>query len=88
MEKRKRVTPLFILFLQILSISLIWVLVVSVIWWILNLLSLSNYLHDAQNATLAISLLIMPLFVLLASILTYVFVGLRRNRFEGDDDHA
>ncbi|NOZ07364.1 MAG: hypothetical protein GXO91_00620 [FCB group bacterium] len=87
MTKHEKVTPQIVLFLQIMSISLIWVLVVSVIWWVLNLISLSNYLHDAQNATLAISILIMPLFILLAGILTYVFVGLRRNRFE-DDEHA
>jgi len=86
MIKSKKVTPVYILFFQIMSLSMIWVLVISVIWWILNLLSLSNYLKDAQNATLAISLLIIPLFILLAGILTYVFVGLRRNRFEEDKD--
>ncbi|RMF07434.1 MAG: hypothetical protein D6762_07525 [Candidatus Neomarinimicrobiota bacterium] len=70
----------FIFFLQVLSISLIWVLVVSVITWILNLISLSHYLHDAQNATLAISLVVLPIFTLLASVLTYVFVGLRKHQ--------
>ncbi|MFQ6614611.1 MAG: hypothetical protein ACE5D1_07185 [Fidelibacterota bacterium] len=67
-----------IYFLQVFSISLIWILVVSVITWILNLISLSHYLHDAQNATLAISLVVLPIFTLLASVLTYVFFGLRR----------
>lgn len=82
MNKQQRITPTFILFLQILSISLIWLLVVSVIFWILNLISLSSYLHDAQNATLGISLVVMPVFILLAVVLTYVFVGLRKTRFK------
>jgi presenilin-like A22 family membrane protease len=82
MNKQKRITPTFILFLQILSISLIWLLVVSVIFWILNLISLSSYLHDAQNATLGISIVVMPVFILLAAVLTYVFVGLRKARFK------
>jgi len=80
MEKKKRVTPLYILFLQILSISIIWLLFVGVNFWIFNLISLSQYLHDAQNATLVISLIILPLFGLLASVLTYVFIGLRKGR--------
>ena len=82
MNKRQRLTPTFILFLQILSLSLIWLLVVSVIFWILNLISLSTYLHDAQNATLGISIVVMPVFILLAAVLTYVFVGLRKTRFK------
>ncbi len=82
MNKQQRITPTFILFLQILSISLIWLLVISVIFWILNLISLSSYLHDAQNATLGISIVVMPVFILLAAVLTYVFVGLRKARFK------
>ncbi|NOZ74475.1 MAG: hypothetical protein GXO90_03730 [FCB group bacterium] len=69
-----------IFFLQIFSISLIWIMVVSVITWILNLISLSRYLHDAQNATLIISLVVLPIFTLLAGILTYVFIGIRKAR--------
>ncbi len=80
METKKKVTPFYILFLQVLSISIIWLLFVGVNFWIINLISLSRYLHDAQNATLAISLIILPLFGMLAGILTYVFVGLRKAR--------
>jgi arginine exporter protein ArgO len=71
-------TPRWIFLLQILSLSLIWLLVIGIIAWIFNLISLSNYLRDAQNATLGISLVVMPVFILLASILTYVFIGLRK----------
>lgn len=80
MEKRKRVTPFYILFLQILSILIIWLLFVGVNFWIFNLISLSRYLQDAQNATLVISLIILPIFGLLACVLTYVFIGLRKGR--------
>lgn len=82
MEKPKKITPPYILFLQILSISIIWLLFISVNFWILNLISLSRYLQDAQNATLVISIIILPLFGLLAVLLTYVFVGLRKARFD------
>ncbi len=80
MEERKKVTPMYILFLQVFSISIIWLLFISVNFWIINLISLSRYLQDAQNATLVISIVILPLFGLLAGILTYVFVGLRKGR--------
>lgn len=80
MEERKKVTPMYILFLQVFSISIIWLLFIGVNFWIINLISLSRYLQDAQNATLVISLIILPLFGMLAGILTYVFVGLRKGR--------
>ena len=80
MEERKKVTPMYILFLQVFSISIIWLLLIGVNFWIINLISLSRYLQDAQNATLVISIVILPLFGLLAGILTYVFVGLRKGR--------
>jgi len=80
MENDRKVTPMYILFLQVFSISIIWLLFIGVNFWIINLISLSRYLHDAQNATLAISILILPLFGLLAGVLTYVFFGLRKAR--------
>ncbi|MEE8437588.1 MAG: hypothetical protein V3S22_04535 [Candidatus Neomarinimicrobiota bacterium] len=82
MNRPKKVTPPFILFLQVMSISIIWLLFISVNIWIINLIRLSRYLQDAQNATIVISIIILPLFGLLAGVLTYVFVGLRKGRFE------
>jgi hypothetical protein len=78
--EEKKVTPKYILFLQVFSISIIWLLFISVNFWIINLISLSRYLQDTQNATLVISIIILPLFGLLAGVLTYVFVGLRKAR--------
>jgi len=78
--------PLWIYIMQILSLSMIWLLVFGIIAWILNLINLSLYLKDAQNATLGISLIIIPIFVGLASILTYVFFGIRRANIENNTD--
>jgi len=76
-HKPNRVSPT-IYIAQLLSVIVMWVFVAGIILWIFNLISLSIYLKDAQNATLGISLVVMPVFILLASILTYVFVGLNK----------
>ena len=65
---------------QILSISLIWMLFAGIAVWIVNLIKVSLALHDAPDASVAISLVAIPIFLLLASVLTYVFIGLRRGR--------
>lgn len=71
--------------LQILSISLIWVLFTGIAVWIFNLIRQSLRLRDAPDASVAISIIAIPVFLLLASVLTYVFVGLRRGRKEDRD---
>lgn len=68
--------------LQILSVSLIWVLFTGIAVWIVNLIRQSLRLRDAPDASVAISIVAIPVFFLLASVLTYVFVGLRRGRKE------
>ena len=72
-------------YLQVLSISLIWVLFAGIAVWIFNLIRQSLRLRDAPDASVAISIVAIPVFLLLASVLTYVFVGLRRGR-EKDGD--
>ena len=66
--------------LQILSLAWIWVFVLGVHLWILSLLRVSRELDDALNASVAIGIVAIPLFFTLACILTYVFVGLSRDR--------
>ena len=66
--------------LQILSISLIWLLFTGIAVWILNLIKESLRLHDAPDASLGISLVAIPVFCTLSSVLTYVFIGLRKGR--------
>lgn len=65
---------------QIVSVSLIWILVVSVTVWLLYLLQLAMELKDAPGFSVGISLVAIPVFWTLAGVLTYVFVGLRRNQ--------
>lgn len=66
-----------IFLLQIISIGLIWVFVLAVDIWIASLLFVAHELSDALNASVAIGLLAIPLFLTIAIILTYVFVGLQ-----------
>lgn len=65
---------------QVISMSLIWLFVISISIWIFHLLFLSIKLNDVPGASVGISLVAVPVFWTLACILTYVFVGLRRNR--------
>ncbi len=71
--------------LQVLSISLVWMLFAGIAVWIFNLIRQSLRLRDAPDASVAISIVAIPVFLLLASVLTYVFVGLRRGRKEDRD---
>ena len=68
--------------LQILSISLIWVLFTGIAVWIVSLIRESLRLHDAPDASVGISIIAIPVFFTLAGILTYVFFGLRKGRKE------
>ena len=66
--------------LQIVSVTLIWVFVLGISIWIIHLLRLAHRLKDVPSASIGISLVAIPVFVTGASVLTYVFVGLRRGR--------
>ena len=66
---------------QVLSVSLIWMFVIGIAVWIINLIRLSLELHDVPGASLAISIVAIPVFLTLAAVLTYVFVGLQKERF-------
>jgi arginine exporter protein ArgO len=74
--------PKWIVGLQIASVSMIWVFVLSISAWILHLLRLSRSLHDVPSASVGISIVAIPVFLTGAAVLTYVFVGLRRGREE------
>jgi flagellar biosynthesis protein FliP len=68
--------------LQFVSISLIWVLFAGIAVWIVTLIKESLRLHDAPDASVAISIVAILIFLVLASVLTYVFIGLRKGRKE------
>jgi hypothetical protein len=65
---------------QIASILLIWLFVILISLWIVNLLLLAIELNDVPGASVGISIVAIPVFLTLASILTYVFVGLQREK--------
>ena len=66
--------------LQVASVALIWIFVLGISLWIIHLIRLSQRLHDVPSASVAISIVAIPVFLAGASVLTYVFVGLRRGR--------
>lgn len=72
--------PGWILALQVASVAGIWVFVLGISFWVIHLLQLSRRLHDAPSASFAISIVAIPVYLTGASVLTYVFVGLRRGR--------
>lgn len=63
---------------QFASIVFMWVFFLSISVWIFNLLALSIELRDALEATIAIGIVAVPVYLTLACVLTYVFIGLRR----------
>lgn len=64
--------------LQIASITYIWIFVLAIDIWILSLLQVAKKLQDALNASVAIGIIAVPLFLLIAGILTYVYIGLQK----------
>jgi len=66
--------------LQIVSISLVWVLFTGIAVWVFNLIKESLRLHDAPDASVGISIGAVAVFFSLASVLTDVFIGFRKGR--------
>ena len=64
---------------QLISLIVMWIFVIGIAIWILNLISISVELHDAPGVTIGISIIAIPVFFTIASILTYVFVGFRKD---------
>lgn len=66
--------------LQLLSIVLMWAFLGAVVTWMVNVVSVSRAQGDALTASVGISLVAVPVYTLVASVLTYVFIGLQRGR--------
>jgi hypothetical protein len=73
-----------IFLLQIASVAMMWVFVLSISIWILHLIRLSQALHDVPSASVAISIVAIPVFLTGAGVLTYVFFGLMRGGGDGE----
>ena len=63
---------------QLVSFLLMWIFVIGIIIWIINLISISVELHDVPGVSLGISLIAIPVFTTLASILTYAYFGFKK----------
>ena len=74
--------PRWIYALQIASVVMIWAFVLFISGWIIHLLRLSHRLHDVPSASIGISIVAIPVFLTGASVLTYVFLGLRGGRLD------
>jgi hypothetical protein len=68
--------------LQVLSIMFMWAFLASAIVWMVNVVGVSRRLGDALTASVGISVVAVSVYSLVASVLTYVFFGLRRGRSE------
>jgi hypothetical protein len=66
--------------LQILSIVLMWSFLGGAVAWMVNAVQLSLSLGDALTVSVGLSLVVIPVYTLVASVLTYVFFGLQRGR--------
>jgi len=54
--------------------------VAGIIGWIAHLIRLSWELNDVPSASIGISIVAIPLFLVLIAIFSYVFWGIMRNR--------
>jgi hypothetical protein len=72
--------PRILFAFQVMSLLGIWAFVLGVSAWIIRLIYIAHRLNDMPGASLAISVVAIPVFLTGASVLTYVFVGLRRGR--------
>lgn len=71
--------------LQVLSIVLMWAFLAGAITWIANIVRVAHSLGDSLTASVGISLVAIPVYTLVASVLTYVFFGLQRGRRGSED---
>ena len=71
-------------FFQGLMLAVVWLIPASMTLLFINLVHISYQVNDHQTASIAISLIAVAVFWILASILTYVFIGLHKHsRKEG-----
>lgn len=69
-----------LIFIQIILLSFLWMLASGMTILLINLVHVSYEVNDHQSASIAISILGIIVFWILASILTYVLVGLYKGR--------
>jgi cation transport ATPase len=73
--------------LQFASIFLMWMFAAGVLSLIVWLVLVAARWQDALNWTLAISLVMAPVYLTVAGTLTYVFIGLQRGAPKDGSGH-
>ena len=58
----------------------------GIIVWILSLIRLSRKLHDVPSASIGISLVAIPVFLVLLVVFWYVFLGIMLNQEESREE--
>jgi hypothetical protein len=66
--------------LQLMSIVLMWAFLGGIVTWLVNMVRVAKALGDSLNASVAISFVAIPVYSLVASMLTYVYFGIQRGR--------
>jgi hypothetical protein len=72
--------------LQLLSICLMWAFATGVLLFIVWLVLVAARWNDALNWTVAISLIMAPVYLTVAGTLTYVFIGLKRGAAKQEEE--
>jgi hypothetical protein len=72
-----------LIFIQIILLSFLWMLASGMTLMLINLVHVSYEVNDHQSASIAISILGIAVFWVLAGILTYVLFGLYKGRRKG-----
>lgn len=78
----------FIRFLQYLLPTSFTIAMTGIISWIVSLIFLSRKLDDVPSASMAISIVAIPVFLVLLCVFWYVFLGVIRNQEEEPQSEA
>ena len=71
-----------IVFLQYMLPVSFTVAMAGILTWIVSLIVLSRELHDVPSASIGISIVAIPVFLILLSVFWYVFLGIIGNQEE------
>jgi len=66
--------------IQVCSLLGIWVLLLGIVYWLGRAIYNAVHLDDVVNATVVITIVAMIVFIVLVSVLTYVFIGIQLGR--------
>ena len=78
----------WIVFFQFLLPISFTIAMTGIIVWILSLILLARRLHDVPSASIGISLVAIPVFLILLGVFWYVFLGIVLNREEQSEEEG